>query len=134
MTLEFLDWEGLQKMDREIRDEVVGESGQTTADREFILGLYSLMKWEAHKDVETRNVVITPYLGNYGMRAGHVIAIEGSPPKGLVFVASRNCVIIYGGGEKVKVLHRFHSNKMSRELDFIVDYLKLRGYRPSSQY
>ena len=46
------------------------------------------------EDFKGREIIITPFDGNYG-RAGYVIVINGSPPRG-VFIISEDAITNYG--------------------------------------
>jgi hypothetical protein len=56
----------------------------------------------------SRDLVCTPYLGNYGEVAGWVICVNGSPPKGTLVLSADNpddAPVIYFTGTQTKTLH-----------------------------
>lgn len=72
-----------------------GESPPNMSDAEFNfkITLLEYKKIYSLVDVMERELVITPFGGNYGV-AGYIIVINGSPPRGIVMV-------IGGGTESI---------------------------------
>lgn len=113
--------------------KTITSSDGTEQDREFIRFLWKLLGWGATtEDAGGRRVVITPYEGNWGV-AGHVIAVEGSPPRGVVYIPSTEAAIVFGdSGSNAKTIRRHRTQTSTRNLETILDYLKHRGYEPAS--
>lgn len=113
-------------------NETTTTSAGTDEDRRFIRIVYEFLDWPLPSDEdEGRNIVITPYEGAYGV-AGHVIAIEGSPPRGVVYVASSETAIALGSApSRAKTFRRGDTPNSTKRLDRILKYLKHRGYEPA---
>ena len=43
-------------------------------------------KWASDPRVANRDLVCTPYVGNYGMVCGWVVCVNGSPPRGTLVI------------------------------------------------
>ena len=82
--------------------------------------VFNIMDYTYDKN---RELIVTPYLGNYGTAAGYVIAINGSPPKGTLFITdldySNPTLILYSGGKvkrfKESSKRYFHCVRILRE-------------------
>lgn len=81
--------------------------------------LFDVMQFTGDR---TREIVITPYNGNYDRPAGYVIAIKGSPPKGTLFVPygwTQPCFLFQHGR-----MSRIDYDNHAKRYDVILDYLK----------
>lgn len=56
---------------------------KTKADDELTDRVFDIMKYNVDRN---RKICVTPYAGQYDMPGGYVLAIQGTPPKGLLIV------------------------------------------------
>jgi len=102
----------------------------STAEERFLklccrlIGLRSL---KGRREMADREVVITPYGGAYGV-AGVVVAVEGSPPRGMFLVPidairSGDDVIVYTDGWR---LRRFRPYDYTHDFMAVVHYVRER--------
>jgi hypothetical protein len=73
------------------------DSGIGKAAEEGLRDLFAELRFGRHEptaaqraQVDGRTLVCTPICGNYGTPAGWCVCLEGSPPKGSVFIVSRD--------------------------------------------
>jgi hypothetical protein len=74
----------------------------------------------------SRELVVTPFGGNYGTTAGYVIAVNGSPPKGVLFVQNLNYAnptLILNQHGKVKEI-KYAAKGYFQKVRTIRDFLK----------
>lgn len=63
--------------------EAINQTESNEIESEFRQALYEYRDRPLNQDEATREIIITPFDGNYG-RAGLMIVVNGSPPKGML--------------------------------------------------
>ena len=107
--------------------KTITTSAGTDEDIYFIRIVWEFLDWpQPGADDERRDIVITPYEGGEGI-AGHVIVIQGSPPRGVVYVASSETAIALGSSLRTKTFRRGETSNSTKRLDRILKYLKASG-------
>lgn len=82
----------------------------------------------------TRAIVVSPWMGHYGL-AGYILAVEGSPARGIVIVDISDDQMIHIGPKKIsrwlfyRGSHWGNKSKAEKNCELILSFLKANGFR-----
>jgi hypothetical protein len=86
-----------------------------------------LSKLTGNPDIVSRELICTPCGGNYGSLAAWVVSVNGSPPKGIIFIGqcrysnADDVFLIYGAKSKrlgfaqANIVRRFEAVHLSKD-------------------